>query len=63
MDLSELAWADSSLMVDLVFVASRLRSAGGVMRLRGAQPQIIRLIEKVGLHRLPGVIVDSPALA
>jgi anti-anti-sigma factor len=62
-DLSELSWADPSLMVDLALVASRLRAAGGAMRLRGAQPQVMRLIEIVGLHRLPGVILDAPTLA
>jgi hypothetical protein len=30
------------------------------MQIRGAQPQIMRLIELVGLHRLPGVIVELP---
>jgi anti-anti-sigma regulatory factor len=49
-------------MVDLAMVAQRLRQAGGNLRLRGAQPQIQRLIELVGLHRLPNVILDpSPA--
>jgi anti-anti-sigma regulatory factor len=64
-DLSELAFADSSLMVDLALVARRLRVSGAAIRLRGAQPQIMRLIELVGLHRLPGVRLDgtSPALA
>jgi anti-anti-sigma regulatory factor len=62
-DLHELAFADPSFMVDLAMVARRLRKAGGIMEIRGAQPQIMRLIEMVGLHRLPGVVVDLPAPA
>ncbi len=61
-DLTQLAWADASLMLDLAMVARRLRGAGAGLVLRGAQPQIQRLIELVGLHRLPGVQV-VPALA
>jgi anti-anti-sigma factor len=57
-DLHELVFADPSLMVDLAMVARRLRQAGGHMCLRGAQPQIQRLIEVVGLHRLPNVVMD-----
>ncbi len=64
-DLSELVFADASLMVDFAMVARRLRRHGRAVLLRGAQPQIRRLIELVGLHRLPGVRIDgpSPALA
>ena len=63
-DLHELVFADPSLMVDLAMVARRLRQAGGSMQIRGAQPQIHRLIEMVGLHRLPNVIMDpAPAPA
>jgi hypothetical protein len=38
---------------------------GANIRLCGAQPQILRLIQVVGLHRLPGVMLEgpSPALA
>lgn len=62
-DLSDLRFADTSLMLDLAMVARRLRQAGRAMRVFGAQPQIRRLIEMVGLHRLPGVIVvPSPSL-
>jgi anti-anti-sigma factor len=57
-DLHELVFADPSLMVDLALVAQRVRRAEGSLRLRGAQPQIQRLIERVGLHRLPNVILD-----
>jgi anti-anti-sigma factor len=62
-DLSELSFADTSLMVDLAMVARRLRQAGARMTLRGAQPQIQRLVELVGLDRLPGVSAEWPALA
>ena len=64
-DLSELVFADASLMVDLAMLARRLRASGRKILLRDAQPQIRRLIELVGLHRLPGVRLEgpSPALA
>jgi anti-anti-sigma factor len=64
-DLSELSFADSSLMLDLAMVARRLRARGLSLLLRRPQPQIQTLIELVGLQRLPGVILEgsSPALA
>jgi anti-anti-sigma regulatory factor len=62
-DLSELVFADASLMVDLAMLARRLRAHGQAILLRGAQPQIRTLIELVGLHRLPGVRFDGPAAA
>lgn len=62
-DLSELSFADASLMVDLAMVARRLRQSGRAMRMSGAAPHIHTLIEMVGLHRLPGVHVDRPAQA
>ena len=62
-DLSGLSFADASLMVDLAMVAARLRKAGRCMVLCGAPPQIALLIELVGLHRMPGVTIDSPAPA
>lgn len=63
-DLSELAFADASLMVDLAMVARRLRKAGRQMRMCGASPTIHTLIEMVGLHRLPGVQIEpAPAPA
>ena len=49
-------------MVDLAMVARRLRKAERGMRVRGAQPHIQRLIELVGLHRLPGVTVEAAAV-
>jgi anti-anti-sigma regulatory factor len=64
-DLTELTFADASLMLDFAMLARRLRAHGRAVLLRGAQPQIRVLIELVGLHRLPGVRIDgpSPALA
>lgn len=62
-DLSELVFADSSLMLDFALLARRLRTQGRAILLRGAQPQIRTLIEAVGLHRLPGVKLEGPANA
>ena len=62
-DLTELVFADPSLMLDFAMVARRLRRQGRAILLRGAQPQIQMLIEAVGLHRLPGVRVEGPATA
>jgi anti-anti-sigma regulatory factor len=59
-DLSELAFADSSLMLDLAAVARRLRTRGRAVLLRGAQPQVMALIKHVGLHRLPAVRLEGP---
>ena len=47
-------------MLDLAMVARRLRTRGRALRLRNAQPQIVKLIELMGLHRLPGVRLDGP---
>lgn len=61
-DLRGLHFADASLVLDLAMVARRLRAAGGAMSVVGAQPQIARLIEATGLHRMPGVtVVFAPA--
>lgn len=57
-DLTDLHFADSSLMVDLAVLAQRLRGDGRRLCLRGPQPQIQRLIELVGLHRMPSVALD-----
>jgi len=58
-------FADTSLMLDLAMLSRRIRRGGGAILLRGAQPQILTLIELVGLHRLPGVRLEgqSPAIA
>ena len=64
-DLSELHFADPSLMIDLACLAQRLRAHGRRLLLRHPQPHVRRLIEMVGLHRLPSVqvIVPQPAAA
>jgi anti-anti-sigma factor len=54
-DLSELRFADSSLMVDLAVLGQRLRAEGRELLLRGPQPQIQKLIELMGLDRMPAV--------
>ena len=54
-DLRDLAFADTTLMLDLAMLSHRLRRRGRRLLLHGAQPQIMQLIELVGLHRLPGV--------
>ncbi|MEN3284431.1 MAG: hypothetical protein V7607_5571 [Solirubrobacteraceae bacterium] len=60
-DLSDLTFADSSVILDLAIVARRLRRTGRLMRLRDPQPQVLRVMEVVGLHRLPGVVVEESA--
>jgi anti-anti-sigma factor len=57
-DLRELTFADSSLMLDLAMVARRLRMAGRRLHLCDAQPQVWRVIEIVGVNRLPGVVAE-----
>ena len=59
-DLSELHFADTSLMIDLAVLAQRLRAQGRTLWLKGARPNIRTLIETVGLHRLPAVRLDGP---
>ena len=58
-DLRDLTFADSSLMLDLAMIARRLRKAGRRLHLRNAQPQVWRVIQIVGMHRLPGVVADG----
>jgi anti-anti-sigma regulatory factor len=62
-DLRELAFADSSLMVDLAVLARRQRVQGRKLRLRDPQPQVKAVIVGVGLHRLPGVRLEGVAPA
>jgi anti-anti-sigma regulatory factor len=57
--MSDLHFADTSLMLDLAMVARRLRKAGATMHISGAKPQVQTLIELMGLHRLPSVYVLS----
>jgi anti-anti-sigma regulatory factor len=59
-DLSDLHFADSSLMIDLACLAQRLRAHGGTLLLRSPQPQIRTLIETMGLDRLPAVTLMAP---
>jgi len=61
--MSELHFADPSLMIDLACLAQRLRAHGMTLSLRHPQPHIRKLIELVGLHRLPSVIVVVPQRA
>ena len=62
-DLSELSFADPSLMIDLACLAQRLRAHGRTLSLRHPQPHVRQLIELVGLHRLPSVLVIVPQSA
>jgi anti-anti-sigma regulatory factor len=64
-DLRELVFGDSSLMLDIAMLARRLRVHGCTLRLLRPQPHVRTVIEQVGLHRLPGVTLDlsAPALA
>ena len=59
-DLSELHFADTSLMIDLACLAQRLRAQGRTLWLNGARPNIRTLIETMGLHRLPAVRLEGP---
>ena len=56
--LTELAFADVSLMLDIAMLARRLRTSRSQLHVRGAQPHVRQLIERVGLHRLYGVHVE-----
>jgi anti-anti-sigma factor len=58
-DLRDLSYTDSSLLVDLAVLARRLRHNGRNLRLLGAQPQVQRLIERMGVDRLPAVALVS----
>jgi anti-anti-sigma regulatory factor len=59
-DLADLYFADSSLMIDLACLAQRLRAQGRTLALRSPQPHIRTLIETMGLHRLPAVTLIGP---
>lgn len=61
-DLRGLAFADASLMLDLVMLARRLRCSNRELRLWRPQPQIERLIQLVGLSRLDGVRLELAPL-
>ena len=51
------------MIVDLACLAQRLRAQGRTLWLAGPQPHIRRLIESVGLDRLPAVRLAGPAPA
>jgi anti-anti-sigma regulatory factor len=51
------------VIVDLAVLAQRLRAQGRTLWLAGPQPQVRRLIEAVGLDRLPAVRLDRAAPA
>ena len=59
-DLSDLHFADASVMIDLACLAQRQRAQGRTLWLNGAQPNVRNLIEMVGLPRLPAVRLDGP---
>ena len=50
-------------MVDFAILSRHLRLRERRLRLHGARPHVHRLIERVGLHRLPGVLFEGPAAA
>jgi len=58
-DLSQLRFADPSLMLDLAVLAQRLRAEGRAVRLRSPQPQVRKLISLVGLDRQPAVALEA----
>jgi anti-anti-sigma regulatory factor len=62
-DLSGLSWADASLMLDFVMLARRLRAQGRTIAFRDPQPQIVALLELVGIDRLPGIRIEQSAPA
>jgi anti-anti-sigma regulatory factor len=62
-DLGELSHADASLMVDLAMLSRRLRRRGLRVILRDPQPQVLALIEGIGVHRLPAVELERASLA
>jgi anti-anti-sigma regulatory factor len=58
-DLSQLRFADPSLMIDLAVLAQRLRAEGRAVKLRAPQPQVRTLIGLVGLDRQPAVALEG----
>ena len=59
-DLSDLVFADTSLMLDLAMLARRLRVRGRTILLRGAQPQIWTMIEMWGCTGSPASTSRAP---
>jgi anti-anti-sigma regulatory factor len=62
-EMAELNWADTSVMLDLMILARRLRMQGHTLSLRDAQPQIMALLELVGLDRTPSIRIEHSAPA
>ena len=63
-DLRELTFADSSFLLDLAIRRAAPAPGRAADPASAApQPQVWRVIEIVGLHRLPGVIVEGPVPA
>ncbi|MDX6506843.1 MAG: hypothetical protein QOG06_1487 [Gaiellaceae bacterium] len=62
-DLSELGFADASLMLDLAMLGRRLSKRGRALVVRRPQPHIRTLIELVGLDRIEGVRIVGTASA
>jgi len=60
-DLSALTFADTSLVFDLAMLSNRLRRHDRTLVLHGAAPQVMYLIEMIGVHRLPGVQIEAAA--
>ncbi len=54
-EMHELTFADSSLILDLSVLARRLRAQGRRLLIESPQPHIRRLIELMGLDRQPAV--------
>lgn len=59
-DLRALANADPTLFLDLAVLSQRLRRTGHALRLVGLKPHIRRLVEIMGIPRMPAIEV-SPA--
>jgi anti-anti-sigma regulatory factor len=62
-ELHELLFADTSLVVDLAALSRRLRRHGAKLRLRGASPQVLALMGWTGLCHLPGVELEPTGVA
>lgn len=54
-DLRALANADPTLFLDLAVLSQRLRRTGHALRLVGLKPHIRRLVEVMGIPRMPAI--------
>jgi stage II sporulation protein AA (anti-sigma F factor antagonist) len=59
-DVSDLAFVDSSGLGCLFKLHRRATDAGGIVVVRGASPALRRVMETAGLHRLLAILPDSP---